>query len=212
MNEVYKPLDSQKAFHDSNAQFRALIGGVASGKTTAGCMELLRLCTELAGSCCVVFRMVYSSLNNITRRVFLEQCPKDRIKSFSKYYNILTFKNDSKIYFRSIEQLDSVMSKDLDFVYIDDASEVEEEVFRKLSSRLKKKNKKGFITSKPTDKKHWIYKRFVESCDSNYFVVNSASYENPYLPEEYKKRLEAYRGWDFGGQPEPKGIIYESNT
>lgn len=202
MND-YKPLKHQKDFHDSEAMFRALVGGVGSGKTTGGCFEAVIRSLDEPRNVGVVCRQHYLGLKS-TRDEFLDLCPSEKIYKFNKTRNYVLLKNGSIVYFKSLDKggIERLKCIRLGFFYIDDVQEIDECDFDILAGtdntmtprrgRLRLtgiKRRTGFVTGMVCSKEHWVYRRFVEQEHKDYFLTSVSTRDNPYLPEGYIEDL-----------------------
>lgn len=102
--------------------------------------------------------------------------------------------NGSVIHFRDLKDGTGLGSMNLGWFYIDEAEEVEEQIFERLKGRLSHKNvgkPSGWLTSNPPNENHWIYKQFELNPDLEYFTIHASTYENKeYLPSGYIEDLE----------------------
>jgi|TARA_Y100000034_G_scaffold134568_2_gene203353 phage terminase large subunit len=197
----YKPLPIQKGFHESAALFRAYVGGFGSGKTLCGCQEALMTCLSEPGVFGLIARWTYPELRDTTQRTFFEVMPKELMDrcTYKKSEEHLVFPNGSEILFRYLENAEEMLkSLNLGFFYIDEASEVTEEIFLALLGRLRQTNirwRRGWITSNPNGH-DWIYERFVskdslaKETKDNYELFHAPTRENIHLPEDYVQNLE----------------------
>lgn len=215
----YNPLPKQKEFHTSTAIYRGYIGGFGSGKTYSGCNEALQMALQYPRNFGLIGARTYTMLRDTTRKTFLEVCPEGVIRKFNKGENFIQFMNGSEIIFRHLEEPDKLKSLNLGFFYIDEASDVHEDVFHQLQGRLRLATvarRCGFVTSNPKGK-DWLYRKFklphlklMEAIEKyritndpadrelvikwakmarKYHLVQAPSTENTYLPEEYVENL-----------------------
>lgn len=218
------PLPKQKAFHKSRAKNRLYYGGLGSGKTEAGCWESLRLLIAFPGTVGLVGRNTYEELRDGTRAAFFKMLsdqvtkiitgkdgnPEDPtdcplVKSWHRSTNNLVFytgKQPSILRFRSLDRAEKFKSTEFGFIWLDEGSEADEKAFLFLCGRLRhpaqmrkgKSYHKFFITTNPCNKKHWIYRNFVEGklskgADGSFEMFKVNSKENIYLPEGYIDEL-----------------------
>jgi phage terminase large subunit len=120
---------------------------------------------------------------------FFNVCPDFLIKDFKKTENKLTLVNDSVILFRHLEEPDKLKSLNLGWFAIDEMTEVPEDVFLMLQSRLRKKEvprRVGFGSTNP-EGKDWVWHMFCKTQLRNkkYLMVQAPTTENPHLPEDY---------------------------
>ncbi len=189
---AYNPLPKQRDFHQSEAKYKAYVGGFGSGKTKAGCCEVIELSMRYKNNLGLICRKTYLELKDTTMRTFFDECPPALIKEHNKSEHMVTFWNGSQVLFRSLDNSEKFKSLELGFFYIDEASEIDERCFRILSGRLRKQGvprRVGFITSNPPYTDHWIYRLFVEEPTDDFDFIHAPSTENPFLPDGYIDEL-----------------------
>ncbi len=194
----YTPLPHQKAFHESNAMFRAYIGGFGAGKTMAGVWEAIDVSMAYPRNVGLIARRTYRELLDSTAKLFLDVCPRELIKNYSKREEKVEFVNGSVVLFRSLDDVEKFRSLNLGWWYIDEASEVhDEDIPNKLIGRLRLPVpwRGAWVTSNPPHFDHWLY-RWCKRAETNprYFYVRASTYENPHLPPEYVETLEQEYG------------------
>lgn len=155
----------QRAFVDSREQYVGLFGGVGNGKTYAACLMILELATLYPNNLCLVGRLTYPELRDSTREVFLQvlaQLYPPEAYTFNKAENAITFWNKSVVIFRHLDDFANLLSMNLGAFYLDQAEEIDEEVFLTLQSRLRRSGiprLKGLATGNPRGY-NWVYYRF----------------------------------------------------
>lgn len=189
----YKPLPKQLEWHNSKARYKCLIGGFGSGKTKAGIWECIDLSIRYPNNFGLICRKRSVDLRDTTQKMFMDECPKDLIKEYIKTERRIVFINNSQIIFRGVDEEEKRRGLNLGFFYIDEASEVSEEIFVMLQGRLRLERVPehyGLLTSNPPNIDHWIYKYFVEKQDKNYFLIKMSTYDNSFLPADYVENLK----------------------
>lgn len=192
LSNYYQPLPRQAIFHESDAKYKCYMGGVGSGKTTALVMEALILSLEYPGNYGLIGRYTYPELRDTTMYEFfnvLNQLPDSLVKEWRKTENKLTLANDSVIIFRHLEEPDKLKSLNLGFFAIDEMTEVPEDVWDMLKTRLRKREvgrHVGFGTTNP-EGHDWVWETFCKRYKDNpkYLFVQAPTTENPYLPTDY---------------------------
>lgn len=191
----YAPLsDVSHKFHKSPSRFTALVGGFRSGKTTAACAEGIALSLEFPKNCGAVCRKTFGELDRSTRLVFQDMCPPELIaKPYSTSDHTIHFVNGSRVIFFPLDEREKVKSLTVGWFLIDEASEVEEEMFEFMRGRLSLPNvrHRGMVVSNPTPTTHWFYKMFGAEQRANHVCFRMDTYDNPHLPPEYLADLEA---------------------
>ena len=204
----YHPMETQRAFHNSNAKIRIYSGAFRAGKTLAGCHESIKIALKYPGVVGAICRLTNPDLRRTTRKTFFEciesyqkKLPQgifigdeqfgvsDGIRGFRKGDNEYQFVNGSRILFMHTENALRLGSLELGFFFIDEAVEVDEDVYTMLVGRLSQPigPRIGFLVSNPDSEHHWLYKKF-NSSHVEVFYANT--YENIHLPSDYTQTLE----------------------
>lgn len=194
--ESYKPLDKIKPFHTSKATNKCLLGGYGSGKTTALVWEVIDLMMRYPGMEWFLGRKFNEDVDMSIQRVFYEECPVELIQKKEKGGRIC-YVNYGKITFGGLYTRQKMRLK-LPVVTgfgMDEAIEISDDDVRLLHGRLRAKKGDAplmaLYATNPPNIDHWIYEKFVLQKNDNYDLYKVAIYDNPFLPEEYIKNLEA---------------------
>lgn len=184
-----EPLPKQYEFHSSPARFRAYIGGAGSGKTLAGCYEAIKLSLMYPKNAGVICAPTFPMLRDATMRTFFSICPEEIIKRYDKESKTIEFYNGSIIMFRSFDDPEKARGPNLGWFYMDEGSEMSEELFLQLTYRLRLDTVPvhyGYITTNPNGK-DWIYNRFVKNPTADYRWFHATMIDNIHLPPEFIK-------------------------
>lgn len=194
----YDPLPAQHAFHSSLAKYRLYAGGFGSGKTLCGCQEANQLALRYPGNFILVGAQTYTNLRDTTMQTYLEVVPAPVLKggrietALNKSEMSLTYQNGSVVIFRSMDEPNKYKSLNLGAFYIDELTEIAEEIWLMLESRLRRNTvprRTGFATTNP--EKGWVWSKFVkdQGKNSDYAYFQAPTTENVYLPEDYVQGL-----------------------
>jgi phage terminase large subunit len=199
-----KLLPKQEEFIFSESKFCGFGGGWGNGKTLAGIIKTIRSCEE-PNNLFLVGRKNYTDLRDSTMRDFMAWFPEIPI---NKMDAIMKLPNGSEILFRHVDMLHSLTNLNLGGFWIDQAEEIDEDVFVFLIGRLRRENiskLQGFITFN-MEGHNWIWKRFKQRPTPDYHLIEATSLENPHLPKGYIRTLLAepdsvkkryiYGSWD----------------
>lgn len=220
------PLPKQKQFIDAvmdakGPAYCLYSGGVGSGKTLIGCITTIILAVLFPGDY-LVCRLYNPELKLTTYKTFLEICPKELIIEHRVADQIIKIRSQnggvSNVIFRGLEEPDKHRSLNLNAAYIDESSQVSEEAFTLLQSRLRGKHvRKIYMTTNPNGHT-WQYRYFIkkdwatEKAKKQFFHISAPSYENTHLPDGYiqamydtwsvdRLKREVEGSWDaFSGQ------------
>ncbi len=116
----------------------------------------------------------------------------------------------------NIRQVAKIRGSEIAYCAIDEATDINKEVFEMLKSRLSLPYSCCDITTNPASPNHW-FKEFLDSADHgvDIYCQNYTIYDNVFLPEEYVHNLEAeYAGsvwfdrYILGKWTLAEGLIY----
>lgn len=96
----------------------------------------------------------------------------------------------------NIRQVSKIKGSEIAYCAIDEATDVNEDVFEMLKSRLSLPYSCCDATTNPAGPNHW-FKKFLDSAERgvDIYCQNYTLYDNPFLPEDYVRNLEAeYEG------------------
>src|SRR5271163_1054592 len=101
----YRPLESQKKFHESQARFKGFSGPIGSGKSQALCQEAIKLSYLNPGRTGLIGAPTYPMLRDATVAALIEALERNKIPhEVNRSENHLTMRETkSKILFRAVE-------------------------------------------------------------------------------------------------------------
>src|SRR5579883_2709311 len=102
----YKPLPSQRKFHQSKARFKGFSGPIGSGKSQALCHEAIRLSYLNAGRTGLIGAPTYPMLRDATLAALMEILEKNKIPhELNRADNYLLLRETrSRILLRAVEE------------------------------------------------------------------------------------------------------------
>lgn len=120
----------------------------------------------------------------------------------------------------NVRQVAKIRGSEIAYVAIDEATDINYEVFEMLKSRLSLPWSTCDATTNPASPNHW-FKEFLDSADRgvDIYCQNYTIYDNPFLPEEYVHALEAeyagsvwYDRYILGLWTLAEGLIYPEHA
>jgi PBSX family phage terminase large subunit len=189
----YNPMPAQRRFHALDKKYRLYSGAVRAGKSVAGAIEAIKLSMKFPGNVGFIGRKDFTSLRDTTMQTFFKLCPVKLIRYYNKSEHRIEFVNGSIIYFRDLKEPDKLKSMELGWFWIDEGTEVDEEAFVILQSRLSLQGVKhyGWVTTNPDSFTNWVYRFFYEHPDETKGIIETNTYEmKENLPEGYIESLE----------------------
>lgn len=116
----------------------------------------------------------------------------------------------------NVRQVAKIRGSEIAYVAIDEATDINKEVFEMLKSRLSLPWSCCDATTNPASPNHW-FKDFLDSVNNgvDIYLQNYTIYDNPFLPDEYIKNIEAeyagsvwYDRYILGQWTLAEGLIY----
>ena len=199
---VYRPLESQKKFHDSKARFKGFSGPIGSGKSQALCQEAIKLTYVNAGRTGLIGAPTYPMLRDATLPGLIEILESNRIPyDWNRGENVLTVRETrSRILLRAVDEFERLRGSNLAWFGLDELTYTQEAAWLRLEGRLRdpKANRLcGFAvwTPKGFD---WVWERFVANRVEGYEAITAPAFENRYLlervPDYYQRLANSYDG------------------
>lgn len=179
-------LPAQQKFWSDDSRFRAFIGGIGSGKTRAGCLEILRM---PGGSDGMVVAPTYPMLRDSTLAVFLKYY-RPFIKSFNVSSMTMELQNDTKILWRTADDADRLRGPNLSWFWMDEGALCSSAVWDVLIGRLRLSPGRGWITTNPRGF-DWVYQLFEKDRKPGYSLIHAKTAENTFNPPEYLEALKS---------------------
>ena len=194
--------EKQMEFWNSNHKWRAFVGGVGSGKTRAGVVELLRMPPGTNG---MIVAPTYKMLADPTMETFHEVIPPELIVSHNKTDKKIKLCDGKTILYRSADDPESLRGPNLGWVWMDEAALMEEYAWKIIVGRLRRKPGRAWITTTPKGY-DWIWERFEDQPSElvpdpqNYHLVRCSSDANVFLPDDYIDALVSTYSGAFADQ------------
>lgn len=184
---------------DSNAKWNLAYGAVRSGKTECTLFRFLQaafLCPDSQ-----IFMIGYTSdsiYQNVIRLIF--ECPRFTIfKPFCTWHSstvdrYLKFAGKKiKILGASNEgAIGQIQGKTFSLVYCDEMTLYPKSIVDMIDTRLSMPYSQGFASMNPSYPSH-VLKQWIDWAnegDKQYYALHFSIDDNPFLPDDYKKRLQ----------------------
>lgn len=194
--QTYTPGDRQRAFHESAAKFRLLLGAWGSGKSMSLIWEDIIEALEYPKSFGAIYRKTYPALRDTTKKDYLAECPPELIADIreTEGREQIEFVNGSVTIFRCLDDPKKLGSTQFDRVKLDEAWEFSFEEFRTLGfGRLRGKigPRRLAAASNPPNRDSWMHDFFVRDANESTAIFHLSTYDNKlHLPPDYIANLE----------------------
>jgi hypothetical protein len=189
------PTPQQKAFLDSPARFRALLGGVGSGCTWAGAQEAIRVACLHPGATIAVARSAKKGLWATAWAELRAWLPPAAIteQDFRLPSLCVRLKNGSKFVGWGSMRPSDLQGIELDAAWLDQPADLPDpELWRMLCARVRRgragPNRAWATGWRPPE--GWVCSEFVTSPENEMEVFPIATRDDPYLPEGYAEAME----------------------
>ncbi len=137
---TYIPQPHQAAFHADDHRITANFGGYGSGKTTTTRMEMEKHILITDGGTSLVGANVTSQYEQTLQREFNADFPKELVAHYNTQKSFVDFDNGHRLIYRPYDDPNKLRSYNLTSWVILEASEVKEESFTQLKTRLRNTN------------------------------------------------------------------------
>lgn len=199
-NEVYIP------YLDNDDRLLIFYGGAGSGKSVFVVQRYIykilknNLCNIL------VVRKTGNTNRTSTFALFKQIINKWNLRDLflinKSDFTITCKVNLNQIIFKGLDDVEKIKSTtfesgELTDVWIEEASEAEEDDYKQLNVRLRGgKSKKQIVMSlNPIDINHWIKTSLIDTGKATY--LHTTYKDNHFIDDEYKKELESYKNTDI---------------
>lgn len=200
---TFKPLEWQVEPWQDTSAIVLLTGSAGGGKSTLAAEKIHAFCLKYPNTMALVVRKTRDSLNNssvlLLDKAIIGNDPRVvhvRNRRRFEYQNgsVLAYEgmNDEN----ARERIRSMgQHGGLDIVWIEEATELEEEDFNELLARMRGTAapwRQIILTTNPDGPLHWINQRLILGGEAS--VYYSKADQNPHNPASYKKSLSGLTG------------------
>jgi len=179
---------------DSKSKIVVEQGGTRSGKTYNILLYIIfHYCQVNKGKTITICRKTFPALRASVMRDFF-----DILKQHDKYEEELHNKSNSEyqldgnlIEFISVDESQKIRGRKRDFLFINEANELEIESWRQLAFRT---SEKIVIDYNPSDEYHWIYDKVITRDDAEFYKTTYK--DNKFLDQTIIEEIERLRDTD----------------
>jgi len=209
---VDRLLPSQGRLHLLDAKYKALVGGVGSGKSHFGGFWAGQQSIFTPGDGMIV-APTYRMLEDVSVPAFI-----DVLQRHGNQYNYIKSRNvvetkAGRVFLRSAEYAERLRGPNLSWTWLDEAAMMRDTVWPIMLGRLRLNNARGLVTTTPAGF-NWIYHYWAELQNEAYAMVRVSTRENKYLDKDFVQSLEdsytsEYAAQEIDGQFVTfEGLVY----
>lgn len=213
----YKPTAKQKIFHTTTADVVLYGGAAGGGKSKAIVMDALARCLRYPGTHAYLLRRTYAELEDTLIKEAKASYPT-QLATYNVSRHEMTLINGSQIHFRhcaTVADMYNFQGAEIHWLYIDELTHFEQEIFEYLRTRLRAKRGLGIkpvvrCASNPGNVGHgWVKAMFVDAAPYmslntkieysrtlkksrafTYQYIPALATDNPYITTDYIFELE----------------------
>jgi PBSX family phage terminase large subunit len=167
-------------------KYISLITGRQWGKSVVGENLLLKWALENHDAVCMWVSPVYSQAKKVFTELVSALGDTGLTTDTNKSELFIKFINGTIIYFRSGERPDTLRGYTLDYLIIDEAAFIKDEVWNQvLKQTVLVRGKKVLFLSTPKGK-NWLYNIYIRGLNQDeptYISLHGTSYDTPYITE-----------------------------
>lgn len=200
-NPLYLPL-----LREEECRYLVLYGGAGSGKSVFAAQRLLVRLLEKPLCNLLVVRAVAAANRDSTFALFRQVIARWGLEGLFKWTDSdmrITCANGNSVIFKGLDNTEKLKSVtfpkgELTDIWVEEASEIEEQDFNQLDLRLRGRGggRQITLTFNPVSPLHWLKRRFFDRKDPRAVVQKSTYRDNRFLDQAYKETLEGYRETD----------------
>lgn len=238
-------IDTYWEFFNSNydADLLILRGGARSGKSYSLAEWMTYLFTDLEDIEMMVIRKTLPSLRITAYALMLQMMDNFQVKYVHNrsFRFIKNKENGNIIHFQSINnptEVEKIKSWEGNYVWIEEATDLQYSDFQQINLRMSKKNTNEafrlvsgqikkvklrnqiYLSFNPIDAFHWIKTEVIDKTGYNFREHKSSYTNNPYLSENYVKKLtdlekidkNYYRVYTLGEWGILEGLVYSTDN
>lgn len=228
INLLPKQAEAFKILRDDKVNTLVFGGSAGGSKTFLGCIWVIFMCLQYPGTRWLVGRTKLSELRQTTLKSLFEVLGMMKLENAGKHYtyngqlNQFTFFNGSEIILKDLYTYSSdpdhqnLQGLEITGAFVDEASQITEQVYNILKSRIRYKlseynlKPKLLLTCNPSQ--NWLYNNFYKpykdgTLEDNVRFLPSFATDNKHLDPSYIKSLEEllepqkqrllYGNWDY---------------
>ena len=195
--ERYNPEGSLRALFTALDPEILVDGPAGTGKTYAVCHLIHAACLEFPGVRVLMCRKTLTSLTASALVTFQEKVQPAAAEFFggsSAEPASFRYDNGSRIVVGGMDNPSKILSSEYDLIYVNEATELTEEDWETLTTRLRNgvlKHPRIIGDCNPTYDRHWLLQRVLRGATRR---IRSTHADNPSLTEDYLAQLATLTG------------------
>ena len=194
---------SYKEAKHCKARYRVLYGGAGSGKSHYMAQEIIFKMLESGNNHYLVVRKVGKTLRNSVFRLvvgLINEYGLSAYFSVNKTEMMINCKTGSTLISTGLDDPEKIKSiAGINQIWIEEASELDEQDFSQLDLRLRGKSNVPFqmtLTFNPISEHHWLKRVFFDVGMQDSYICKTTYKDNAHLDSRYEATLESLKERD----------------
>jgi PBSX family phage terminase large subunit len=186
-------MPQQKQFLDSDKKFALFSGGIGSGKTHVGVHYVIQNLVRYPKALGFIGANDHKQLRQVVVQKVMDTFDQLHIRyEYNEHTGILKALG-GKVRCSGLENFNSLRGSEFGWGWCDEIRDLKEEAWNMLAGRLR--DKRGPLQMRGTSSPagfSWVYDHFIGDLKSDqHELIQTTSYNNPFLPEGYIEALRA---------------------
>lgn len=205
-----------KSFLESTHRFNIWVGSVRAGKTYSSIRRFIDELKHGPGDQAMIVGVNRAAIDRNVLKLMYDllgfPIPSPKVMKVKLYGKTVYFVGAP-----DVGAVATIKGSTLGQAYVDEITEIPENFWLMLESRLSVPGAKLFGTTNPDGPSHWLKKNYIDrASEVDLISWNFTLDDNPTLDEEYKKRLKAsyqglwYKRYILGEWALAQGAIYDN--
>ncbi|MBB77349.1 MAG: hypothetical protein CMJ75_22820 [Planctomycetaceae bacterium] len=173
---------------DRETRYRAFVGGIGSGKTYTGCLDLIQTRADRS----LVLAPTYPMLKDGALSLFLELFGA-LIRKHNKAFLKTELLDGREILWRpaDVNNLERLRGINAGYLWVDEGASLTRKAWNVAIGRIRRTPGRALVTTTPRGLNNWVHDVFVKEAGSSSSLVQCATSENVWLPEGW---IQSVRG------------------
>jgi phage terminase large subunit len=207
--------------NNTNKRINILYGSAGSGKSYRMAQYFIERFYREKNKQFLVLRKTLPALRITAYKLILELIKEYQLPYKLNKTEMVISHADNEMLFKSLDDPEKIKSYEGNYLWIEEATELNHDDFLQLNLRLRRKNEninKMYLTLNPISSLHWIKIKLIDSERDDVALMHSTYKDNKFLSPEYVNELENlqhqdenyYKIYALGQWGILKNIIYSN--
>ncbi len=188
-----------KFLSQSKKRINVLYGGAGSGKSYTVAQHLLLKLYQEKDIRILVVRKTLPALRITAYLLILDLLEEYGFPYLLNKTEMTISVGRNRMLFKSLDDPEKIKSYEGNYVWIEEASEINHKDFMQLNLRLRRRTEsvnQMFLTFNPINEFHWLNEKLVQSKRDDTAINQSTYKDNPFLDQVYIDELNALKSED----------------